>query len=92
ANRQPPGPPTPSTGPDPHRSAARNVGQRRPQQKHDLPPPPAEPDRTDLGKPATPSIPTACPWTPPQQSRPTVCVTRAGAGGGTPSDWKKDKA
>jgi len=22
----------------------------------------------------------------------TVCVTRAGAGGGTPSDWKKDKA
>jgi hypothetical protein len=23
---------------------------------------------------------------------PTVCVTRAGAGGGTPSDWKNDKA
>jgi hypothetical protein len=23
---------------------------------------------------------------------PTVCVTRAGAGGGTPSDWEKDKA
>jgi hypothetical protein len=22
----------------------------------------------------------------------TVCVTRAGAGGGTPSDWKNDKA
>jgi len=22
----------------------------------------------------------------------TVCVTRAGAGGGTPSDWEKDKA
>jgi len=22
----------------------------------------------------------------------TVCVTRAGAGGGTPSNWKKDKA
>jgi hypothetical protein len=25
-------------------------------------------------------------------SRLTVCVTRAGAGGGTPSDWKKAKA
>ncbi len=23
---------------------------------------------------------------------PTVCVTHAGAGGGTPSDWEKDKA
>jgi hypothetical protein len=23
---------------------------------------------------------------------PTVCVTRAGAGGGTPSDWKKAEA
>jgi len=22
----------------------------------------------------------------------TVCVTRAGAGGGTPSDWENDKA
>jgi hypothetical protein len=22
----------------------------------------------------------------------TVCVTRAGAGGGTPSDWQNDKA
>ena len=22
----------------------------------------------------------------------TVCVTRAGAGGGTPSDWKNDEA
>jgi hypothetical protein len=26
------------------------------------------------------------------KNRPTVCVTRAGAGGGTPSDWEKDKA
>jgi hypothetical protein len=25
-------------------------------------------------------------------SRPTVCVTRAGAGGGTPSDWKNAEA
>jgi hypothetical protein len=25
-------------------------------------------------------------------SRLTVCVTRAGAGGGTPSDWENDKA
>ena len=24
--------------------------------------------------------------------RPTVCVTRAGAGGGTPSDWKNAEA
>jgi len=24
--------------------------------------------------------------------QPTVCVTRAGAGGGTPSDWKKAEA
>jgi hypothetical protein len=24
--------------------------------------------------------------------RPTVCVTRAGAGGGTPSDWEKAEA
>jgi len=23
---------------------------------------------------------------------PTVCVTRAGAGGGTPSDWENDEA
>jgi hypothetical protein len=27
-----------------------------------------------------------------QDSHLTVCVTRAGAGGGTPSDWKNDKA
>jgi hypothetical protein len=25
-------------------------------------------------------------------SRPTVCVTRVGAGGGTPSDWKNAEA
>jgi hypothetical protein len=24
--------------------------------------------------------------------RPTVCVTRAGAGGGTPSDWENAEA
>lgn len=31
---------------------------------------------------------------PPMKSSvcPTVCVTRAGAGGGKPSDWKNDKA
>jgi hypothetical protein len=27
-----------------------------------------------------------------RRCQPTVCVTRAGAGGGTPSDWKNDEA
>jgi hypothetical protein len=26
------------------------------------------------------------------RQRPTACVTRAGAGGGTPSDWKNAEA
>jgi hypothetical protein len=26
------------------------------------------------------------------RERPTVCVTRAGAGGGTPSDWENAEA
>jgi len=27
-----------------------------------------------------------------KSKRPTVCVTRAGAGGGTPSDWENAEA
>jgi hypothetical protein len=27
-----------------------------------------------------------------ESKHPTVCVTRAGAGGGTPSDWKNAEA
>ncbi|MFZ1551996.1 MAG: hypothetical protein WAV53_11440, partial [Anaerolineae bacterium] len=33
---------------------------------------PAEPDRTGLGEPANPSLPTACLWTPPPKLRPTA--------------------
>ena len=68
ANRQPPGPPTLSISPDPPRSAARNVGQRRRQQS-----------LTGRAWANQRTIPTACLWTLPPRLRPTARFTCAAA-------------
>ena len=75
ANRQPPGPPTPSISPDPPRSVYGMLGSGAPAEPDRTGlAEPAQPDGANLAEPATPSIPTARLWTLP----PKLCPTPIG--------------